>query len=169
MLPDLCSLKKQIENENHESAQIFHAQCHFMLVILINTLRYSHMAMKAHECTSVPLTSVIHFFCKALSWWHQACFCSNFSLIFHHFAKLILYVTSVLSATSHEHEPLLSERVHISYDMYWILAKQGYIFLLCHDVINRFYISQNRSVVHDVFVMLLLPLNNMKDLWAVFV
>jgi len=64
---------------------------------------------------------------------------------------MILYVTIVQSAASHELEPLLSESVHhISCDMYFILAKQEYIFLLCHDVINRFYISKNISVVHVV-------------------
>lgn len=53
---------------------------------------------------------------------------------------MILYVTIVRSAASHELKPLLSESVHhFSCDMYFILAKQEYIFLLCHDVINRFF------------------------------
>jgi hypothetical protein len=92
---------------------------HFLFLIFSNTLGYSHVMIGAHQNTSVHLTRDTHLFLQSTLLMTLSMF--HLSLIFHHCAEFIPEVTSVLSATSNELEPLLTERdYHISCDMYFI-------------------------------------------------
>ena len=171
MFPDLCSLKKQIENENHESFQILHAQsvtfCLQSSVIHLDI----HMWWWEHISAPLyPLQTISTFFAK-----HSPDDAKHVSVqISHWFFTILLnwYRMSLVSCLLQAMNLNLQwVKGYTTFPMICISYWQNRNAFSCYVLmwLIGFIFLRTEFCSRCVFVMLLLPLNNMRDLRAVFV